>query len=298
MRCGVDVGGTKIETAILSDSGDFLFRDRISTPKNYTAMIHAIKAGVETADNDTGYEGPVGICMPGSISKKTGVIQGANTTYLNGQNFQQDLQASLNREVRLSNDANCFTLSEAIEGSGAGANLVFGVIIGTGCGGGIVSNGHLISGTNGIAGEWGHNPLPWPVENEFNNHYCWCGKTGCLETYISGTALEKDYERMAGKDKSGAQIVTDTENGDIVGEAVLQALEDRIGRGLAMVINILDPDVIILGGGLSNIERLYENVPRKWPGYVFSKDITTKLLAPKYGDSSGVRGAALLFHDD
>ena len=298
MRCGIDVGGTKIETAILSDSGEFLFRERIDTPDNYTAMIHAIKAGVDSAADDTGYDGPVGICMPGSVSKKTGLIQGANTTYLNGQNFQKDVQATLNRAVRLSNDANCFALSEAIEGAGAGANVVFGVIIGTGCGGGIIVNGHLVSGVNGIAGEWGHTPLPWPVANEFDNHDCWCGKTGCLETYISGTAFEKEYQQIAGTSKTGPDIVTDSKKGDIVAEAVLQALEDRIGRGLAMVINILDPDIIILGGGLSNIDRLYENVPRKWPGYVFSNDITTKLLAPKYGDSSGVRGAALLFHDN
>ncbi|MEK9533068.1 MAG: ROK family protein, partial [Alphaproteobacteria bacterium] len=216
MRCGIDVGGTKIETAILSDSGEFLFRERIDTPDNYTAMIHAIKAGVDSAADDTGYDGPVGICMPGSVSKKTGLIQGANTTYLNGQNFQKDLQATLNRAVRLSNDANCFALSEAIEGAGAGANVVFGVIIGTGCGGGIVVNGHLVSGVNGIAGEWGHTPLPWPVANEFDNHDCWCGKTGCLETYISGTAFEKEYQQIAGTSKTGPEIVTDSKNGDIV----------------------------------------------------------------------------------
>ena len=231
--------------------------------------------------------------MPGSVSKETGLIQGANTTYLNGQNFQKDLQATLNRSVRLSNDANCFALSEAIEGAGKGASVVFGVIIGTGCGGGIVVNRHIISGVNGIAGEWGHTPLPWPVENEFENHDCWCGKTGCLETYISGTALVKDYKRMTGLEKDGKQIVLDCKNGDIVAEAVLQALEDRIARGLAMIINIIDPDIIILGGGLSNIERLYENIPRKWAGYVFSNKINTRLLKPKYGDSSGVRGAAL-----
>ena len=233
--------------------------------------------------------------MPGSVSKETGLIQGANTTYLNGQNFQKDLQATLNRSVRLSNDANCFALSEAIEGAGKGASVVFGVIIGTGCGGGIVVNRHILPGVNGIAGEWGHTPLPWPVKNEFENHDCWCGKTGCLETYISGTALTKDYKRMTGLEKDGKQIVSDCNNGDIVAEAVLQALEDRIARGLAMIINIIDPDIIILGGGLSNIERLYENIPRKWASYVFSNKINTRLLKPKYGDSSGVRGAALLF---
>ena len=295
MRCGIDVGGTKIETAILSDTGEFLSRERTNTPNNYTALLNSIDKSFQQASQDTGFDGPVGICMPGSVSKETGLIQGANTTYLNGQNFQKDLQATLNRSVRLSNDANCFALSEAIEGAGKGASVVFGVIIGTGCGGGIVVNRHIIPGVNGIAGEWGHTPLPWPVENEFENHDCWCGKTGCLETYISGTALVKDYKRMTGLEKDGKQIVLDCKNGDIVAEAVLQALEDRIARGLAMIINIIDPDIIILGGGLSNIERLYENIPRKWAGYVFSNKINTRLLKPKYGDSSGVRGAALLF---
>ncbi len=295
MRCGIDVGGTKIETAVLSDSGEFLSRERTNTPKNYAALLNSIDKSVQQASKNTGFDGPVGICMPGSVSKETGLIQGANTTYLNGQNFQKDLQATLNRSVRLSNDANCFALSEAIEGAGMGASVVFGVIIGTGCGGGIVVNRHIIPGVNGIAGEWGHTPLPWPVENEFENHDCWCGKTGCLETFISGTALVKDYERMTGLEKDGKQIVLDCKNGDIVAEAVLQALEDRIARGLAMIINIIDPDIIILGGGLSNIERLYENIPRKWAGYVFSNKINTRLLKPKYGDSSGVRGAALLF---
>ena len=295
MRCGIDVGGTKIETAILSDSGEFLSRERTNTPKNYAALLNSIDKSVQQASKNTGFDGPVGICMPGNVSNETGLIQGANTTYLNGQNFQKDLQATLNRSVRLSNDANCFALSEAIEGAGKGASVVFGVIIGTGCGGGIVVNRQIIPGVNGIAGEWGHTPLPWPVENEFENHDCWCGKTGCLETYISGTALVKDYKRMTGLEKDGKQIVLDCENGDIVAEAVLQALEDRIARGLAMIINIIDPDIIILGGGLSNIERLYENIPRKWAGYVFSNRINTRLLKPKYGDSSGVRGAALLF---
>ena len=298
MRCGIDVGGTKIETAILSDSGKFLSRERTNTPKNYAALLNSINKSVQQASKNTGFDGPVGICMPGSLSKETGLIQGANTTYLNGQNFQRDLQATLNRSVRLSNDANCFALSEAVEGSGKGASVVFGVIIGTGCGGGIVVNRQIIPGVNGIAGEWGHTPLPWPVENEFENHDCWCGKTGCLETYISGTALVKDYKRMTGLEKDGKQIVLDCKNGDIVAEAVLQALEDRIARGLAMIINIIDPDIIILGGGLSNIERLYENIPRKWAGYVFSNKINTRLLKPKYGDSSGVRGAALLFRTD
>ena len=298
MRCGIDVGGTKIETAILSAEGEFLSRERTDTPGNYRALLNAIKKSVDISAEKTGFYGAVGVCMPGSVSKETGLIQGANTTYLNGKNFQKDLQASINRPVLLANDANCFALSEALEGSGKESSVVFGVIIGTGCGGGIVVNGQLVSGVNGIAGEWGHTPLPWPVENELDNHDCWCGKTGCLETFISGTALTRDYEHIAAVKKDGHQIAIDSENGDFVAEAVLQALEDRIARGLAMIINILDPDVIILGGGLSNICRLYENIPRKWPGYVFSNYIKTKLLKPKYGDSSGVRGAALLFESN
>ena len=295
MRCGIDVGGTKIETAILSDGGNFLSRERINTPRNYKSLLDSINESVEKAAKKTGFDGPVGICMPGSVSKETGLIQGANTTYLNGQNFKKDLQEKLDRSVRLSNDANCFALSEAIEGSGKGFACVFGVIIGTGCGGGIVVNEHLVSGANGIAGEWGHTPLPWPVENEFDNHNCWCGQTGCLETFISGTALMKDYEQAAGLKKDGQQIVIDSENGDVVAETILQTIEDRIARGLAMIINILDPDIIVLGGGLSNILRFYDNIPKKWTKYIFSDDIKTKLLKPKYGDSSGVRGAALLF---
>ena len=295
MRCGIDVGGTKIEIAILSDNGAFLCRERTNTPDNYKELLNTIKDSVDNSAKSTGYFGPVGICMPGSVSKHTGLIQGANTTYLNGQNFQKDLQATLNRSVRLSNDANCFALSEAIEGSGKGYTVVFGVIIGTGCGGGIVANEQLITGANSIAGEWGHTPLPWPVENEFDNHDCWCGKTGCLETFISGSALMKDYEQIAGVKKDGQEIVVASENGDIVAEAVLQAVEDRIARGLAMIINILDPDIIVLGGGLSNINRFYKNIPGKLHGYVFSDNISTKLSKPKYGDSSGVRGAALLF---
>ena len=295
MRCGIDVGGTKIETAILSDGGNFLSRERINTPRNYKSLLDSINESVEKAAKKTGFDGPVGICMPGSVSKETGLIQGANTTYLNGQNFKKDLQEKLDRSVRLSNDANCFALSEAIEGSGKGFACVFGVIIGTGCGGGIVVNERLVSGANGIAGEWGHTPLPWPVENEFDNHNCWCGQTGCLETFISGTALMKDYEQTAGLKKDGQQIVIDSENGDVVAETILQTIEDRIARGLAMIINILDPDIIVLGGGLSNILRFYDNIPKKWTKYIFSDDIKTKLLKPKYGDSSGVRGAALLF---
>lgn len=297
MRLGIDLGGTKIEAAIIDDSGLFVCRERVSTPKEYGDILKAISGLTETVSEQHGYTGPVGICTPGSMSKKTGLLQGSNSQSLNGRDLRHDLQAALNRPVRISNDANCFALSEAIDGAGAGYETVFGVIIGTGCGGGIVHNKSIISGVNGIGGEWGHTPLPWPVDHEFDGHDCWCGRTGCLETYISGTGLEHDYYRITNDKLNAKNILEKAEKGDIVAESVMQVLEDRIGRGLAMIINILDPDAIILGGGLSNIERLYTNVPRKWPGYVFSNSIETKLLKPKYGDSSGIRGAAYLFHD-
>ena len=297
MRLGVDLGGTKIEAAILDDSGSFICRERVATPKDYSDVIRAIKELCEHVSDAHGYSGPLGICTPGSISNKTGLMQGSNSQSLNGKDVVHDLQAALNRPVKIANDANCFALSEAIDGAGAGCHAVFGVIIGTGCGGGIVIDEKIVGGVNGIAGEWGHVPLPWPVDHEFDGHDCWCGRTGCLETYISGTGLELDYFRITNDKIPAKEILAKAEAGDIVAESVIQVLEDRIGRGLAMVINILDPDAIVLGGGLSNIDRLYTNVPRKWPGYVFSNAIETKLLKPKYGDSSGIRGAAYLFRD-
>jgi len=297
MRLGIDLGGTKIEAAILDDSGSFICRERVPTPKDYNEVLQAITGLRDHVASTYGYQGPVGICTPGSTSKSTGLMQGSNSQSLNGRNLVADLQAVLNTPVRISNDANCFALSEAIDGAGAGYESVFGVIIGTGCGGGIVVDHKIVGGVNGIAGEWGHVPLPWPVDHEYEGHNCWCGRTGCLETYISGTGLELDYFRIANEKLDAKTILEKAESGDIVADSVLQVLEDRIGRGLAMIINILDPDAIVLGGGLSNIDRLYTNVPRKWPGYVFSKSIDTKLLKPKYGDSSGIRGAAYLFND-
>ena len=297
MRLGIDLGGTKIEAAIIDDSGSFICRERVPTPKNYDEVLQAITSLTRSVCETHHYDGPVGICTPGSISKSSGVLQGSNSQCLNGKDLRSDLQAALNRPVRISNDANCFALSEAIDGAGAGYDSVFGVIIGTGCGGGIVMDKKIAGGVNGIAGEWGHVPLPWPVDYEYEGHECWCGRTGCLETYISGTGLELDYFRIANEKLDAKTILEKAESGDIVAESVIQVLEDRIGRGLAMIINILDPDAIILGGGLSNIDRLYTNIPRKWPGYVFSKSIDTKLLKPKYGDSSGIRGAAYLFND-
>lgn len=295
MRLGIDIGGTKIEASVLDETGAFVSRNRIATPKDYDSLVRQLAGLVEKCRQDTGFAGNVGVCMPGSISAKTGAIKGANTTWLNGRFLQKDMQAALGCGVRLANDANCFALSEAKDGAARGAGSVFGVIVGTGCGGGLVINGQLVEGCNHIAGEWGHIPLPWPVDGEFDGHECWCGRTGCLETYISGTAFEKEYEKLSGQKRTGHEIITSAEKGDIIAEAALDVLEDRMGRGLAMVINLFDPDVIVLGGGLSNIQRLYVNVPRKWPGYVFSDAIHTRLLPPDYGDSSGVRGAAWLW---
>lgn len=283
-----------MEAAILDDGGHFLFRERIPTPDDYRSLLIAINNLVTAAKDATGYDGPFGVCTPG-IPNAEGVVEGGNLQIIIGNNLQMDLQAATGRAVRLANDANCFALSEAVDGAGKGAASVFGVIIGTGCGGGLVIGGKLHQGANGIAGEWGHVPLPWPVDHEFDGHICHCGRTGCLETYISGTGFEADYEKLTGTYQTAKEIISRSEQGDIIAESSVQVLEDRLGRGLSMIINIFDPDVIVLGGGLSNIQRLYTNVPRKWPGYVFSKRINTKLLPPAFGDSSGVRGAAHLW---
>jgi fructokinase len=235
--------------------------------------------------------------MPGAESRLTGLIKNANSTCLIGQPLRRDLEAALHREVRLANDANCFALSEAVDGAAAGAEVVFGVILGTGCGGGIVVRGQALTGANAIAGEWGHNPLAWPNDDERPGPACYCGKHGCLETWLSGPGLARDFFAVCGRHLAADAIASQSEAGDSDCLAALQRYEDRLARGLANVINLLDPDVIVLGGGLSNITRLYENVPRLWGRYVFSDHVATKLVAPMHGDSSGVRGAAWLWND-
>lgn len=294
MRLGIDIGGTKMEAAILDDGGVFVFRERLETPSSYRELLKDIAKLVDKAKSVTGYDGPVGVCTPGIVTSEN-LIEGGNLQIIIGHDLQRDIQAATGKAARVANDANCFALSEASDGAGKGAQSVFGVIIGSGCGGGLVINGKLHSGANGIAGEWGHVPLPWPVDHEFDGHICHCGRTGCLETYISGKGFEADYEKLTGEFQPAAEIIKRSEQGDIIAESSVQVLEDRLGRGLSMIINIFDPEVIVLGGGLSNIQRLYTNVPRKWPGYVFSKQISTKLLPPEFGDSSGVRGAAHLW---
>jgi fructokinase len=297
MRIGVDLGGTKIEAIALDDEGTILQRRRVDTPReDYDAIVNAIIALVQGLEAELGDEGSVGIGIPGAVSPASGLVKNANTICLIGQPLPLHLSEALGRDVRIANDADCFAVSEATDGAGAGAGSVFGVIIGTGCGGGIVINGRLVGGPNAIAGEWGHNPLPWPREIELPGPACYCGKQGCLETWISGTGLQNDYLRHGGEAWKAPQIVRAAEEGDALAEQTLQRYEERMARALAVVINILDPEVIVLGGGMSNVSRLYRNVPKLWGEYVFSTDqVATKLLPPKHGDSSGVRGAAWLW---
>jgi len=296
IRIGVDLGGTKIEAIALDSEGTMLARKRVATPQgDYPATLAKIVRVVRDFESELGYRGSVGVGIPGAISPASGLVKNANSTCLIGHPLDHDLAQLLERPVRVANDANCFTISEASDGAAAGAAVVFGVIIGTGTGGGVVVNGQLLSGPNAIAGEWGHNPLPWPRSDELPGHPCYCGKAGCIETWLSGPGLERDFARLSGRQLPGSEIIAALP-GDVVAEEALRRYEDRMARALASVINILDPEVIVLGGGLSNIARLYQNVPLLWERYVFSDTVTTKLLPPKHGDSSGVRGAAWLWN--
>lgn len=296
MKLGIDLGGTKIEIVALDDEGDELLRRRIPTPQgDYAGTLRAIADLVHQVEAALGQAGTVGIGTPGAISMATGLLKNSNSVHLNGQPIVQDLEALLQRKLRISNDANCFALSEATDGAAAGAAVVFGVIIGTGTGAGIVVNGHVLTGANGIAGEWGHNPLPWPEGAERPGPACYCGRHGCIETFLSGPGMSGDHQRVSGEKLDAATIVARAADGDAACELTLQRYENRLARSLAHVINILDPDVIVLGGGMSNIERLYENVPRIWGRYVFSDRVDTRLVRNRFGDSSGVRGAAWLW---
>lgn len=296
MRYGIDLGGTKIEIVVLDDYGTERFRKRVATPQgDYDGTLAAIASLVADADKAVKTKGSVGVGIPGAISPLTGKVKNANSVCLNGRFLVEDLSRALGRSVRLANDANCFALSEATDGAGAGAKVVFGVIIGTGTGGGIVVNGALIEGPNRIAGEWGHNPLPWMRPDEMPGRLCYCGKDGCIETFLSGPGLAADYEAASGEQATAEEIVRRSDAGDGKANATLERYEDRMARALASVINILDPDVIVLGGGVSNIKRLYSNVPQRLLDYVFSDGCVTRLVPAKYGDSSGVRGAAWLW---
>lgn len=292
LRIGVDLGGSKIEILALAEDGRELLRQRVATPQgDYTATVAAIAALVEQVEDELGQRGSVGIGIPGAESRHSGLIKNANSTCLNGKPLRRDLQALLQREVRLANDANCFALSEAVDGAGQGAAVVFGVILGTGVGGGIVIDGKVLTGANAIAGEWGHNRLAgeesfWPA--------CYCGRRGCVETFLSGPALTADHERINKTVLTAKDIGRFAAQGDAACEATLQRYEARLARALAQVINILDPAVVVLGGGLSNLDRLYSNVPRRWGEHIFSDHVATRLLKHRHGDSSGVRGAAWL----
>lgn len=314
MRLGIDLGGTKIEIIALDDSGKELLRRRLPTPKgDYYETLQTIAQLVRDAEAELAQQGSLGIGTPGALSRATGLLKNSNSVALNGQPILQDLESLLQRKVQISNDANCFALSEAVDGAAAGAAVVFGVILGTGVGAGIVVNGHILTGPNGIAGEWGHNPLPWPQADELPGPPCYCGKHGCIETFLSGPGMMKLHQKSvraepveawttsgpstgSGRTElcSPEEIVVRAEQGDAACERSLQTWENRLARSLAHVINILDPDVIVLGGGMSNIERLYENVPALWGQWVFSDRVDTKLVKHRFGDSSGVRGAAWL----
>lgn len=301
MRIGVDLGGTKIEIVALGDDGATLLRHRVATPSgDYAATVAAIAALVEMAERTLGCLGSVGvgvgIGIPGAESLATGLIKNANSTCLIGRPLRADLEAALGREVRLANDANCFALSEASDGAAAGADVVFGVILGTGVGGGIVVNGRVLRGANAIAGEWGHCYLPPALESEIGQDpVCYCGRRGCVETYLSGPGLAADHLRATGDALNAEQIAASADAGDMACEATLQRYEARLAYALSQVINILDPDVVVLGGGLSNLERLYRNVPACWGAHVFSDEVRTRLVRNLHGDSSGVRGAAWLW---
>jgi predicted NBD/HSP70 family sugar kinase len=297
MRIGIDLGGTKIEIVALNEQGDVLWQERAMTPQgNYQGTLETINKLIDTTEQQLGEQGSVGIGTPGAISPESGKLRNSNSTCLNDMPFKEDLEALLNRPVRMENDANCFALSEAVDGAGKDATVVFGVIVGTGTGGGIVINKKVLTGQNAIAGEWGHNPLPWMTKAEHPGNHCYCGKNGCIETFLSGPGMSKYYEGMTGEYLTAEQIAQQAQQGNEAREATLRLYEDRMARALASVVNMIDPDVIVLGGGLSKLERLYTNVPEQWGQYIFSDVINTQLLPPKYGDSSGVRGAAWLWN--
>ncbi len=299
MRIGIDLGGTKTEVIALADDGQQLFRHRVPTPRDdYQQTLQAIAGLVALAERETGNKGSVGIGIPGTLSPYRGTVKNANSTWLNGRPLDHDLAALLKREVRIANDANCLAVSEAVDGAAAGKATVFAVIIGTGCGSGVALKGQAHSGGNGVAGEWGHNPLPWMDEDELRYREevsCYCGKAGCIETFISGTGFATDYQRLSGLSLKGPEIMQRLAQQDAVAELAMSRYELRLAKSLAHVVNILDPDVIVLGGGMSNVERLYQTVPQLIKKWVFGGECETPVLQAKHGDSSGVRGAAWLW---
>jgi fructokinase len=299
IRIGIDLGGTKIEALAIDRAGRELARHRVATPRHdYQGSIAVMVGLVRQLEQETGCSGTVGVAIPGSISAVSGLIKNANSVWLNGRPLDRDLSAAMQREVRCVNDANCLAVSEATDGAGAGFGVVFAAILGTGCGAGITFQARPHNGPNGIAGEWGHNPLPWPSAAEFPGPSCYCGKHGCLETWISGTGLEDDYQRAVGTRRTGREILALTVGGDAAAEAAVRRYESRLARGLAHVVNVLDPDVIVLGGGMSRIDRLYPALNAHMPDFVFGKEFATPIRPALHGDSSGIRGAAWLWPKD
>ena len=298
MRIGIDLGGSKIEGILLDGAGAERGRERVATPQgDYTATLQAIGHMVNHLEKQAGVSCSVGIGMPGTHSRATGLVKNSNSVCLNGQPLQRDLESLLGRALRFANDADCFALSEASDGAASGADSVFGVIVGTGTGGGIVYRGQLVSGPYGIAGEWGHNPLPWPQADELPGPDCYCGKRGCIETWLSGPGLARDHATHNGDVMDAAAVAQAAVTGETAARTTLERYADRMARALASVINIIDPDVIVLGGGVSNIEWLYSAVPQRWGNYVFSDTVETRLVRAMHGDASGVRGAAWLWGD-
>ena len=296
MRIGIDLGGTKIEGIAIADDGCERLRRRIAAPRgDYGETLAAVTRLVHGIEQELGARGTVGVGIPGTISPATGLIKNSNSTWLNGTPLADDLSRRLERPLRFANDANCFALSEATDGAAQGAAIVFGVIIGTGTGGGVVVNQRVLAGANAVAGEWGHNPLPAPRDGEHPGPACYCGRRGCIETFLSGPALSRDYAAAGGGEASALEIAARAEAGDPMAAAALDRYAERMARALGSVINLLDPDIVVLGGGLSNIGRLYERVPQLWAPYVFSDRVATKLARAMHGDSSGVRGAAWLW---
>jgi len=299
MRLGIDLGGTKIEIVAL-DKGREILRERVATPQSaYEDTILAMSDLVRSAERKLGRRGSVGVAIPGTISPMSGLVKNANSTRLIGHPLDRDLGAAINRPVRVANDANCFVLSEASDGAAAGAHIVFGIIAGTGCGGGICVGGQVLTGAHAISGEWGHNPLPSPTPQEIAiSPRCYCGRTSCIEAWISGTGLRADYKRRAGRNSTGDEIVALAASGDSTAGAVMEDFYDRFARSIAGIVNILDPDAIVIGGGVSNIDTLYSELPPRVESYAFTPEGRSRIVKNMYGDSSGVRGAAWLWSED
>jgi fructokinase len=299
MRIGIDLGGTKTEAIALEQTRLVVPRRRVTTPRDYEGTLEVIARLVAELEAEAGARGTVGVGIPGVVGRGTGLVKNANSTWLNGRPLGSDLEARLGRPVRLANDANCFALSEAVDGAGQGLEMMFGVILGTGVGGGIAIRRRIHEGPNQIAGEWGHNPLPWMTDQERRDAQpCYCGQHGCIETFLSGPGFERDYERASGARRTSEEIARAAGEGDVIARETLQRYHNRLARALAAVINLLDPDAVVLGGGMSNLPRLAEAVSRVLPGFVFSDTVVTRVLPNLHGDSSGVRGAAWLWAEE